>query len=189
MLILASGSPRRSQLLHQMGVSFKVIIPHIDEIQHPFEKPAAYALRMAMEKASKILPQCNSEDIILAADTIVVLEDLILGKPKNREEAAHFLSLLGGRCHQVMSSYCLLRRKPALKILDIATTSVEVCPLSSTKIKSYLDKDEYIDKAGGYAIQGDFAQYVTHVEGSLNNVIGLPTEALQNHFQHLGVIG
>ena len=168
-LILASGSPRRSELLQQAGLEFEIIVPDIDESPLPGEAPDAFVCRTAREKAESI-----SADgaVILAADTAVVDGDHILGKPTDAQDAAAMLRSLSGRTHEVMTGVCI--RFPDRTECFHVETQVTFRDLSDKEIADYVSTEEPMDKAGAYAIQGGAAKMVRRIEGSYSNVVGLP---------------
>ena len=168
-LILASGSPRRSELLQQAGLSFEIIVPKIDEAPRPGEAPSEFVCRTAREKAESI---SGDGAVLLAADTAVIDGDRILGKPIDAEDAAAMLRSLSGRTHEVMTGICI--RFPDRTVCFHVETHVTFRTLSEEEIADYVATEEPMDKAGAYAIQGGAAKMVRRVEGSYSNVVGLP---------------
>ncbi len=168
-LILASGSPRRAELLRQAGLEFEIVVPQIDEAPLPGEAPAEFVCRTAREKAES-LPA--NDAVILAADTAVVDGVRILGKPVDAEDAIGILRSLSGRTHEVMTGVCL--RFPEQIVCFHIETRVTFRTLSEKEIADYVATGEPMDKAGAYAIQGGAAKMVRRVEGSYSNVVGLP---------------
>ena len=168
-LILASGSPRRAELLKDADLDFEIIVPRIDEAPLPGEAPDAFVLRTAREKAESIPA---SDAVILAADTAVVDGQCILGKPADEADALAMLRSLAGKTHKVMTGVCL-RWPDRTKTFHIET-NVSFRELSDREIKAYIATGEPMDKAGAYAIQGGAAKMVRRVDGSHSNVIGLP---------------
>jgi len=168
-LLLASQSPRRAELIRQAGLSFEIVVPNVEEIQLPGEAPASFVGRMAREKAENIAAE---NAIILAADTVVIADTRILGKPVDAEDAAAMLRLLGGRTHQVMTGVYL--RFPDRTDGFHVETRVTFRDLSDQEIADYVATGEPMDKAGAYAIQGGAAKMIRRIEGSHSNVIGLP---------------
>ena len=168
-LTLASQSPRRRELLVALGLALEVRPAHADETPHPGEAAGDYARRVAREKARAV-----PGDWVLAADTVVVVDGDILGKPRGDAEAAAMLRRLSGRRHEVLTAICL--RRPAVRLeFDAATTTeVEVAPLDERTIAWYVATGEPHDKAGAYAVQGLFGAFVRTVDGSVSGVIGLP---------------
>ncbi len=168
-LVLGSASPRRAQLLAQLGVTFECSAADIDESPRPDEDPKVYVRRMAVEKARALgagkLP-------LLTADTTVILEGRSLGKPGDRAEARAILERLSGVEHEVCTAVCLLTADAEEDLL--VTTAVEFAVLSPRLIDAYLDTPEPWDKAGAYAIQGLAGSFVRRIDGSVSNVIGLP---------------
>jgi septum formation protein len=167
-LILASASPRRAELLRAAGFDFEVRVVEVDERVRPGERPEEYVCRLAIEKASKV----PSGAIVLGADTAVVVEQAILGKPANDEEAAAMLRRLSGRTHEVLTGISV--RANSSEIHRVERTTVEFAPLSDAEIAWYVGSGEGRDKAGGYAIQGLASRFIPRIDGSYSNVVGLP---------------
>jgi septum formation protein len=176
-LILASASPRRAKLLTAAGIHFEVRPAHIDEGLRPGEDAKAYASRVAVEKARTVAAQSKGQPV-LAADTIVVIDGLVLGKPVDGADARRMLRLLSGRTHEVMTAVALMSARSGQQepVLDsrIASTAVQFAPLDTAEIDWYVATGEPSDKAGAYAIQGLASRFVTRIEGSYSNVVGLP---------------
>ena len=170
-LILASASPRRKELLAEIGITPDDIIPaDIDETPHKNEKPRAYVKRMAIEKAMAITG--HDDAYILAADTVVVMGQRINQKPADADEAYKFLSLMSGRRHKVMGGICL--RAPNGKITTrVCETTVKFKSLSEEEKRAYIASNEWEGKAGGYAIQGMAATFIPFISGSYSNIVGL----------------
>jgi septum formation protein len=175
-LILASASPRRRDLLAQVGVVPDAIVtPEVDETPQRGELPRPYALRLAAEKARAV--SCGPGDVVLAADTVVAAGRRILGKPADMGEAERFLRLLSGRRHRVLTAVAL-RRGDRLATRAVET-AVKMKRLSRSELEAYLASGEWEGKAGGYAIQGRAAALIPWIGGSYTNVVGLPlTETL-----------
>jgi septum formation protein len=172
-LVLASASPRRLDLLRQIGIEpSQVAAADIDESPFPREQPAFHAIRLACEKAAAIAPQFPG-DFILAADTVVAVGRRILGKPANAGEARSFLTLLSGRRHQVIGGVAVIDAAGRVHTRTV-TSAVRFRRLSKTDIDGYLAGAEWHDKAGGYAIQGLAAVFVAFISGSYSNIVGLP---------------
>ncbi|MGA7857251.1 MAG: Maf family protein [Terracidiphilus sp.] len=173
MLILASASPRRSELLGQAGFSFRVHPAHIPEDPRPDEDPIAYVVRLAREKAQAVFDQLGDpEAIVLGADTTVTLDNHILGKPEDAADAARMLRLLSGRTHRVITGVAVVTSKGVEVAAEV--TGVRFLTLSDEEIASYIATGEPMDKAGAYAIQGRAAKWIPRVEGCYFNVVGLP---------------
>lgn len=174
MICLGSASPRRAELLAQIGVSFKVATAHIDESPQPGEAPEVYVLRMARQKAAAVLAQ-HPVLPVLAADTTVVVDGDILGKPVDEVDGLAMLERLSGRAHQVLTAVALVeagldvRRASRLNV-----NKVVFRPTSAAERLAYWRTGEPLDKAGGYAIQGHAAVFIEHLEGSFSAVMGLP---------------
>ena len=168
-IILASGSPRRKELLKSLGIEFEIIKPNADEKILNDESPENLCKRLAELKANSIN---ISNKIILAADTIVVIENEILGKPKNRDDAFRMLNLLQGREHKVLTGIAL--RKNNKLISDVEISSVKFRELNQAQIKAYISSGECDDKAGAYAVQGLGSLLIEYIKGDYYNVVGLP---------------
>jgi len=172
-LVLASASPRRRRLLALAGLDFEVVPAEVDESPRPDEGAADQVRRLAQAKAEQV-GQSRPADWILAADTLVVLGSLVLGKPRDRAEAAEMLARLSGRTHQVLTGYCLFNKALDRGHIDLCRTEVEFRNLTGPDIEKYLESGEPLGKAGAYAIQGRGAGLVKRVFGSYTNVVGLP---------------
>lgn len=178
-LILASRSPRRIELARRMGLDFSVLPADIDEIQRPDESAEAFAERAAVEKAEAVAVR-HPDSLTIGCDTIVVLGDTVLGKPAGPAEARAMLAHLAGRTHRVLSGLALLSPARNLRLSGVESTEVEFRDLAPAEIDAYVRSGEPMDKAGAYAIQGGAAAFVTAYRGSYDNVVGLPTERLEN---------
>lgn len=166
-LTLASASPRRRQLLEMLGIPVVVKPSHIPEIHRPGEAPGAYAARLAREKASNV-----AGEWVLGADTTVVLDRELLEKPMDDEDAVRMLSLLQGRTHEVVTAVALIAGGAVRERIDV--TEVTFRPMTEALLRAYVATGEPMDKAGAYAVQGLASRFVTRVEGSYSNVVGLP---------------
>lgn len=172
-LILASASPRRVQLLAQLGITPTAIIPaDIDETPHPNELPAAYAARIAAAKAQHVAA-LHKGQTVLAADTVVALGRRILPKAEDEATARECLALLSGRRHRVMTSVCVVDAAGNMRCKTVVTI-VKFSQLTATMIDAYIASGEWHGKAGGYAIQGLAATFIPFISGSHSNVVGLP---------------
>lgn len=171
-LYLASGSPRRRELLIQIGVPFTPLSAPIDETPLPGESASAYVERLARAKAAAGCAQLSGAGVVLGADTAVVLDGQILGKPENREHALAMLAELSGREHQVLTAVALNDGQRCQSLC--VTSSVRFRAISRDEAERYWDSGEPLDKAGGYAIQGLGAVFVTALAGSYSAVVGLP---------------
>ncbi|BCJ05317.1 MULTISPECIES: Maf family protein [Pseudomonas] len=171
-LYLASGSPRRRELLTQIGVPFTVVSAPIDETPLPGEAPAAYVERLAQAKAVAGFAHTDGAGVVLGADTTVVLDGQILGKPENREQALAMLGDLSKREHQVLTAVALTDGQRSIS--RCVSTTVRFRTISFEEALRYWDSGEPVDKAGGYAIQGLGAVFVSAIEGSYSAVVGLP---------------
>jgi nucleoside triphosphate pyrophosphatase len=173
MLILASASPRRAELLISAGFVFEVQPADVDETPAPHEAPEPYALRVARAKASVTAAACPDPDrIVLAADTVVAVDGEILGKPVDAHDGARMLRLLSNRIHQVHTAVAV--RRASDEQHEVVTTRVRFLPLTEAEIAWYVASGEPDGKAGAYAIQGRGARFIDWIEGSWSNVVGLP---------------
>jgi septum formation protein len=186
-LILASGSPRRRELLAELGLPFEVRTAAVDETPQPGETPEALVRRLSREKALAVAVQVAPGSIILAADTIVVLGGQSLGKPANAEEATAMLRALRGRTHRVLTAITLLDTARDVLIADLAATDVTMRDYSEEEIAAYVASGDPFDKAGAYAIQGGAAGFVAAVDGDVDNVVGLPLALVRELLAAAGV--
>ena len=186
-LVLASGSPRRRDLLNGLGLDFVVRPVDLDESVHPGEEPVGYVRRLAREKARA---RAEAGEILLAADTIVVLDGEILGKPSDPEHACRMLGRMAGRRHQVLTGVAVYLPasdgEDEREVVTVERTSVEIAPLSPKRIAEYVATGEPLDKAGSYGIQGLGALLVETIEGNYTNVVGLPLPATARLFRDVG---
>ena len=177
-LLLASASPRRRDLLAAAGVAFEVRPANIREVRAPDEAPHRYAARMAREKALAVgtAPDLEAGRVVLGADTIVVLDGIVFGKPRDASDAALLLAQLVGRCHLVVTAVAVLRSgSPHVREARVESR-VSMHPAGRKEIEEYVATGEPLDKAGAYAVQGAGRRFVAKIEGSETNVIGLPLE-------------
>ena len=176
-IILASASPRRSELLTQIGVKFEIMISDKEtdiDSTDPIKACEKQAMQKALDIEEKAALKYKEDYIIIAADTIVALEDTILGKPKDKEDARLMLERISGKKHKVYTAVCVFNSRLKTHKGFVEETAVEVAELSKEDIDFYLSKDEAYDKAGAYAIQGLFSRYIVGIEGDYYNVMGLP---------------
>jgi septum formation protein len=183
MLILASQSPRRKEILETAGIPFQVKVANVDESVHSGEAPNSYVRRVAAAKAMAVPREPG--DVILAADTTVVAAGQILGKPEDANDAKRMLRLLSGEFHEVLTGICIFSGTKLQ--IDAESTLVYFSKLSEEEIESYVHSGEPMDKAGGYAIQGLASKYIQRVEGCYFNVVGLPISLVYRHLKAVGV--
>lgn len=170
-IVLASGSPRRRQLLEMLRIPFRVIAPDVDEHVRPGERPDHYVTRISRGKAEAVAPQAPG-DLILAADTTVVLDGEIFGKPESTGDAVAMLGRLQGRTHEVMTAVAVARDGEIAQALDVSRVTFR--PADKATLAAYAATGEPLDKAGAYAIQGLGAPLIERVEGDFFGVMGLP---------------
>jgi septum formation protein len=207
-LVLASASPRRAELLRAAGIAFEVIPAAVDESLEAGETAEQYVRRLAESKAEAVRARADGR-VVLGADTIVVVHDEILGKPVDNADAARMLRLLSGREHTVMTGVCLIAPEPAkagphdrqaphdqyvgagfsrLITVDVARTTVVFEALTDEEIAWYVATGEPADKAGAYAIQGLASRFVTRIDGSYSNVVGLPVDLVYRLCKGAGLL-
>jgi septum formation protein len=170
-IVLASGSPRRKQLLEMLRIPFRVIAPDVDEHVLSGEKPDVYVTRLSRAKAQAVVALA-ANDVVLAADTTVVIEDEILGKPVSAEDAVRMLERLQGRTHEVLTSVAVAENGRLEQALDVSRVTFR--PNDRRSLEEYVATGEPLDKAGAYAIQGLGAPLIERVEGDFFGVMGLP---------------
>ncbi len=184
-LVLASGSPRRKDLLREAGFAFSIEVPTIDETEHDGETPEAYTERVARAKASAVASGLPDGLCVLGADTVVVLDGETLTKPVDEGDAATMLLRLAGREHRVLTGFALLLG--AAEFCGIEESRVRMRHVDPEEARSYAATGEPLDKAGAYALQGEGGRFVESVQGSRSNVIGLPLERIHPLLGRLGV--
>jgi septum formation protein len=180
-LILASQSPRRAEILRQAGIPFTVRVAPIDESPLAGERPATYVQRLAAEKAMAV--ECGPDETVLGADTTVVIDGEMLAKPADAADARRMLGLLSGRRHEVLTGIALRRGDQVTR--DWAATEVWFTPMTDREIEEYVASGEPMDKAGGYAIQGLASKHIEKIEGCYFNVVGLPVALVYRHLGRL----
>lgn len=171
MLILASASPRRAELLRNAGLEFRVVPAHVLEELGAGEDPVAYVERLARDKARAVAERFPDE-VILGADTTVIVDEHILEKPRNPDDARRMLRLLSGRAHEVKTGVCMIYR--GAERVEHQTTRVYMAAMTESEINGYIATSEPMDKAGAYAVQGIASRWVNRIEGCYFNVVGLP---------------
>jgi septum formation protein len=178
-LVLASQSPRRAELLRQAGIPFVVRAAPVDESPRPGENPVDYVCRLAEEKARAV--PAAADDLVLGADTTVVVDHRMLGKPVNTADAIRMLEALSGRAHEVLTGICLLCGDRLIR--DVSATRVWFTDMTTREIEDYAGSGEPLDKAGAYAIQGLASKFVERIEGCYFNVVGLPVPLVYRHLR------
>lgn len=181
-IVLASQSPRRKEILTAAGIAHSVRAAAVEEVRRADESPEDYVRRLAREKSGAV--ELEEGEIILSADTVVVLDGQVLEKPAGQEDAIRMLEMLAGRGHAVMTGICL--RTEAHEVVDLAVTRVQFSPMSRKEIVEYAASGEPSDKAGGYAIQGRASKFVERIEGCYFNVVGLPVALVYRRLVELG---
>jgi septum formation protein len=176
--VLASTSPRRQALLRDAGFEFSVIVPDVDESVLPSESPESLARRLALAKARAVLPRVPRDACVLAADTVVAIDGVLLGKPADEAEAVEMLLRLAARTHRVLTGFALLVPALGVEEVGVVESSVRMHAVDRATAERYAASREPLDKAGGYAAQGEGGRFVAEIRGSRTNVIGLPLEAV-----------
>jgi septum formation protein len=185
-LILASASERRADILRDAGIPFTVVSSAVDETPVPGENAHDLVQRLAAAKAELVAARAVGPAIVIGADTVVLLDGHILGKPRTTDDARHMLKHLSGRTHHVVTGVALIRLPDVERLSFIETTHVHFSNLSSDDITGYLASGEPFDKAGSYAIQGRAGRYISRIEGCYFNVVGLPLARLHQSLSELG---
>lgn len=184
-IYLASTSPRRVELLRSLGIEFSVLPVEVPESYSTEESPRLYVQRMARQKALQGAERLT-EGLVIAADTVVVIDDTVLGKPQSRDDAARMLGLLQGRVHRVISGVALCCVQTQRCLTDAEETEVKFATMTDEEIQWYISTAEPLDKAGAYGVQGKGAVFIEWVRGSYSNVVGLPLRLLYLLAQQLG---
>ena len=184
-IILASASPRRKEILENANVKFKIMSSDIEELTLDGESPCQMVMRLAFEKGIDIANKQKS-DLVISADTIVVLDNNVLGKPKDEKEARYMIESLSGKTHQVITGISLINLENNKKIIDYVISNVKFKNLYEEDINDYISTNESLDKAGAYGIQGYGALLVDEIQGDYFNIVGLPisrlSDLLKKHF-------
>ena len=187
-LILASASPRRKYLLENVGINFSVMEPTGELEYDGLLKPADFALKNAEIKAKSVLDKVGENDFILSADTIVVVDDMVLGKPVDADDARIMLGLISGKIHKVITGFSILSWDQKVSFSDAITTLVKIKNLSQDEINGYINTGEPFDKAGSYGIQGIGSFMIHSISGSYTNVVGLPVARVISSLRKFGVV-
>ena len=184
-MILASGSPRRQEILKEVGFNIKVVVPEIEEVSKE-EEPVKKILDISRKKAMSVGEKYTNE-YVLSADTVVVVDNKILGKPKNVEEAREYLSLLSGREHEVITAYTFMSIEKNIFLSDYSVSKVKFYKLDEETINWYIETEEYKDKAGAYGIQGKGRLLVENINGDFFSIMGFPVASFVNKLKEIGV--
>ncbi|MEE1247815.1 MAG: Maf family protein [Lachnospiraceae bacterium] len=187
-IILASASPRRKELLEQIGVKF-LVEPAKGEEKITKKLPGDVVKELALQKAREVAKDKEEPVLVIGADTVVAYEDQILGKPKDEKDACRMLSMLQGKAHEVYTgvAFIISNSGETKEIVFAEKTKVFVYPMTTKEILSYVATKEPMDKAGAYGIQGKFAAFIEKIEGDYNNVVGLPVAGIYQKLLELGI--
>ncbi|MEG0854939.1 MAG: Maf family protein [Terrisporobacter sp.] len=183
-MILASKSPRRREILENTKVKFSIQDSQIDEVMIENEPPKETVMRLAYEKALKVAND-NKDALVIGADTIVVIDDTILGKPKDEAEAYNMIKLLSGKTHNVITGFALINLSLDKKVIDYELSTVTFKELSEESIKDYIKTNESLDKAGAYGIQGYGSLLVKEIQGDYFNIVGLPISKISTALKEI----
>ncbi len=185
-IVLASASPRRQELLRQIGCGFRVVVSDAEELSGGGISPERLAVENARRKAEDVAAKEGGNAPVLGADTVVAVDETILGKPKDETDAVRMLRLLSGRQHFVYTGIALAYRGEIYE--DVVRTEVWVDELSEKEIDAYIATGEPMDKAGAYAVQGIAAKFIPRIDGSFSNVVGLPLHAVKELARKAGIV-
>jgi len=186
-IVLASGSPRRAELLQQIKLPFTIQVSDIDENNVERDEPKKWVKQLALAKARNVAQKLKQRSLVIGADTIVVRKNKILGKPQNTQEAIKMLEFLSGSTHQVMTGIALVDALTGKTLTDLEITVVKFRKLDQKEIRAYVAGGEPMDKAGAYGIQGLGALFVEGISGCYFNVVGLPLNRLAQNLKHFGI--
>jgi septum formation protein len=186
-LVLASSSPRRQELIRTLGIPYRIAVSDADETVELGLSPAEIVETLSLRKALVVWPQCQFSEIVIGSDTIVVVDNEVLGKPKDAQDAAVMLERLQGRTHEVYSGVACIDAEDGRRHVSHRVTKVKMKPLQNEQIQRYIATGEPMDKAGSYGIQGLGATIVEGIEGDYFNVVGLPLSLLSELLTNFGV--
>lgn len=186
-IILASASPRRKELLHQVGIEPVIVPSHVEEVITS-TVPEQVVMELSSQKARDVAAGYQDEEaVVIGADTVVAVDGQILGKPADREDAVRMVTMLAGRSHQVYTGVTIVFCRTGRTVTFAEETDVHVYPMTRSQIEQYVDSGEPMDKAGAYGIQGRFAAYIQGIRGDYTNVVGLPVgRVCQSLFAEMG---
>jgi septum formation protein len=183
--ILASSSPRRRELLKLLGIVPQIIVPQVDENIHPGESIETFLRRVSIAKGEAVYSESLFDSPIISADTVVLCENRLIGKPQSKDDARRFLETLADKSHDVLTGVSILYK--GNNHYDFSRTRVEFSPISKAELDYYLEKEDYMDKAGAYAIQGMAAVFVKKIEGCYFNVMGFPLNLFYSLLKKIGI--
>lgn len=186
-LVLASASPRRQALIQTYGIPVRVVASDVDESTPPDWSPQHAVEQLALRKARAVLADVRDDEIVVGSDTIVVLNNEILGKPKDESDAVRMITALQGKTHHVYSGIACIEKSSGQVLVDYRRTAITMASLTDEQVRRYVASGEPMDKAGAYGIQGKAAAFITDMEGDYFSVVGLPVSALAKLLHQLGV--
>jgi len=184
--ILASSSPRRKDLLKQIGIEPLILSPEVDETKHPDETTETFIRRVTISKGEAVYKPEYFNTPIISSDTIVLCENRVIGKPSSKAEAYEFMKLLSDNTHEVLTGVSILYRGTAH--YDYARTRVEFSPIPEDELQFYLENENYMDKAGAYAIQGKASVFIKKIDGCFFNVMGFPLNLFYSMLKKIGIV-
>lgn len=188
-IILASGSPRRREILEQVGVTFTIKVSDKEEIMNSND-PESLVKELSAMKARDVAERVSSSAIIIGADTVVAQNNIIFGKPRDKKHAKEMLSIMQNNSHKVYTGVCILIKEEDNTIRELSfavASAVRVAPMNESQIEAYIETNEPMDKAGAYAIQGKFAPYILGIEGDYYNIVGLPISSIYAELYKNGI--
>lgn len=188
-IILASGSPRRKEILEQVGVTFTIKVSDKEEVMNS-DNPDSLVKELSAMKARDVAERVSSPAIIIGADTVVAQNNIIFGKPRDKKHAKEMLSIMQNNSHKVYTGVCILiieEDKTVRELSFAVASSVKVAPMNESQIEAYIETNEPMDKAGAYAIQGKFAPYILGIEGDYYNIVGLPISSIYAELYKNGI--
>ena len=185
-IILASASPRRKALLEELGLKFEVIVSSFDEESIKIKNPKKLVETLSKKKAQEVANKIP-DAIVIGADTVITLDNTILGKPRDKKDAQRMLSILSGKVHSVITGFTIIDSLHKISITKSLGTKVYFKKLNLKQIKEYIDTGEPMDKAGAYAIQEEGGKFVAKIEGDYSNIVGLPLDLLKQEFWKLKI--
>jgi septum formation protein len=186
-LVLASASPRRQELIQTYGIPVRILVSDVDESTPADWSPLQVVEQLALRKARAVLADVRDDEIVVGSDTIVVLNNTILGKPKDEADAIRMLTALQGNMHHVYSGVACIAKATGQEVVTYRKTAITMAPLTVEQVRRYVATGEPMDKAGAYGIQGKAAAFITEMEGDYFSVVGLPVSALAQLLGQLGV--
>ena len=186
-IILASTSPRRSELLALLGIAFEIVPPTAEEIRSPDLSPREQAKQFALDKALSVARR-HPDDLVLGGDTVIEIDGTLVGKPQDLHDAGIMLRQLRGRSHQVHTGIALIHQAAHVTLVQVETAHVRMTPFTDHELRRYLETEESLGKAGAYSIQGEGARFIETIEGDYPTIVGLPLRQTADLLEQRGVV-